>query len=1079
MVREFSGSSARRGGGGGGKAYNAAQALARQQRKSSLSGKGPSSIHDVYDFATAEQEANGSLKGRGKVHRRAMASDGMADAAAPKRRSQKRRDGDDEEITSSEGDSDGDDDIQSRLPKVFDDDTGPAAPNFEEHDSDIDSDEAFVESDEDRFADWKFSGSSKKHLGKVYRKGKGYRKAEAEDTDEDGCEKEEDEGDEDEDDDMMDLSKMLDGAGSEEGGSSEEEDDGDESEDEGDEDDTLLAKMNEIATASKKRSSDNQVDSDAEDMHKRQRADHDDFFNFQEEATSGSRQRITVEDLLAPIADQKGMSAFRASARALAAAPSAAANGKEVKASRKNAGTLAAPLPSVVQDRLERSAAYEVTKSDVQGWQPTIKRLREAQHLSFPLQSKPEKKASTSALISSFKPGSAIPLERDSLEAQVAQLLQEGGMSEKQLKKDEELQLKQMDPAEVKRRQAELRRMRELMFRAEQKAKRVSKIKSKTYRKIHRKEKERMKEKMRELGMLPEGGEVDLEAGDDGDENGERLAAERRRALERATLKHKNQGKWAKAMLGRHELPADARQALQDQLSQGDELRKKIHGVGSDEDSDEYDYDGAGQAGSDSEDEDAIRDRAFDELATLEESGNAQDAADEAEMAGEGSSKKGKGLLGMKFMKDARERERQQARQMAEEFKRELEGAEDEGDREGAFRKASVIKLASNGGRAVYGNTQIKGQAGTSSIQAVQDGNKVIEDKAEGHAADGRTFESVLPSKSVSFAIGSSAAVDGTVNNKDVDGVTDEANANPWLSMLTGAGSVASSSSHSKLSKKRNEATVGKMSSAESKSANKLARHKSRGDDARLAELDDAALEIDPHAQLGVDSCLAGEEAKKVRKRKRGRKSGAAAASGAAAGGSGDEEGDDGSDSDSGYAAREVAVGGRNGSGARNAGALQQHELVAEAFAGDDVAAEFAAEKAALIEAEAPREEDVTLAGWGSWGGKGVRKSKSARDAAKKNTARRFVRHVPGLNPSQRKDAGMDNVIINQRRDKKAEKYRPADLPFPYTSAAQYELAMRTPVGAEWNTLTQHQKMTLPRVVSKPGRIIKPIERHF
>ena len=72
----------------------------------------------------------------------------------------------------------------------------------------------------------------------------------------------------------------------------------------------------------------------------------------------------------------------------------------------------------------------------------------------------------------------------------------------------------------------------------------------------------------------------------------------------------------------------------------------------------------------------------------------------------------------------------------------------------------------------------------------------------------------------------------------------------------------------------------------------------------------------------------------------------------------------------------------------------------------------------------------------------------------------------------------MDNVIVNERLDKKAAKYKAQDLPFPYTSAAQYEAAMRTPIGAEWNTRTQHQRMTMPRVTTKMGQRIDPIRTY-
>ncbi len=44
--------------------------------------------------------------------------------------------------------------------------------------------------------------------------------------------------------------------------------------------------------------------------------------------------------------------------------------------------------------------------------------------------------------------------------------------------------------------------------------------------------------------------------------------------------------------------------------------------------------------------------------------------------------------------------------------------------------------------------------------------------------------------------------------------------------------------------------------------------------------------------------------------------------------------------------------------------AFKQRDLVAEAFAGDNVIEDFAAEKQRAVLADAPKEEDMTLPGW-------------------------------------------------------------------------------------------------------------------
>jgi U3 small nucleolar RNA-associated protein 14 len=259
---------------------------------------------------------------------------------------------------------------------------------------------------------------------------------------------------------------------------------------------------------------------------------------------------------------------------------------------------------------------------------------------------------------------------------------------------------------------------------------------------------------------------------------------------------------------------------------------------------------------------------------------------------------------------------------------------------------------------------------------------------------------------------------------------------NPWLS-----GKVVT-----KLSKKKNESTVSKEGTAPSKAANKIAKHIAKGDEERREAFDDAQLDIDPEARL----LLRGKKESNPKAPTKGSKVSFAS---------------DNEDSDDSIDDEPVAVRGKGPA------ALRQKDLVAEAFAGDDVTAEFEAEKNAQMEADAPQIVDTSLPGWGSWTGKGVRTSKKKMEEQKK----RFSKVTPGLDPAKRKDANMTNVIISQKKDKKVARYTPKDVPYPYTSRAQYEMAMRNPLGPEWNTRTQHQKLSLPKVLTKPGKAIKPI----
>lgn len=93
--------------------------------------------------------------------------------------------------------------------------------------------------------------------------------------------------------------------------------------------------------------------------------------------------------------------------------------------------------------------------------------------------------------------------------------------------------------------------------------------------------------------------------------------------------------------------------------------------------------------------------------------------------------------------------------------------------------------------------------------------------------------------------------------------------------------------------------------------------------------------------------------------------------------------------------------------------AIRDQEMVARAFAGEDVVGEFEREKAAVEEDDDDKVIDNTLPGWGSWVGEGV----SSKE--KKRHQGRFLTKVEGVKKKDRKDAKMEKVIVNERRIKK------------------------------------------------------------
>lgn len=150
---------------------------------------------------------------------------------------------------------------------------------------------------------------------------------------------------------------------------------------------------------------------------------------------------------------------------------------------------------------------------------------------------------------------------------------------------------------------------------------------------------------------------------------------------------------------------------------------------------------------------------------------------------------------------------------------------------------------------------------------------------------------------------------------------------------------------------------------------------------------------------------------------------------------------------------------------------LKKESLVEKAFAGDEVADVFEAEKRAIEKDEGDKVIDNTLPGWGNWAGEGV----SKRD--KRRSMGRFLTTQKGVEKEKRKDAKLQNVVINEKRVKKNAKYMASALPFPHQSKQVYESTLRRPLGPEFNTKEVFQDSTKPRVMVKPGVVIKPLAK--
>ncbi|ORY83739.1 Utp14 protein-domain-containing protein [Protomyces lactucae-debilis] len=518
--------------------------------------------------------------GRGTAPRPAASSSVAGGRKAPKRKSQNKSQYRAQNAfnLAAQGDDDGEE---------GDSDQGQVK---EDDDEEIDSDDAFESGDEERFSSFKFTGSLKKNgtpksvLDKKLQKEVGAKESKSkkvtfarreidlnEDSDDaleaasDESESEDDDGgvsaskhdaeesasdfEEDDGQDLMDLSEMLGGPKEKATESDTEEDTAPSGPD-----------LDEIPYKSMPDSEDSEMDSadilsespsDEEgnedalerfiqqlDARKRQNEDTEtpkkrvkrdltevNEANTASEHNATTTNKLTMDDLLAGMSDKQ-----------------AAVLGK--------GETLQAPLAKPIQDRIDRSAAYDTVKDQITQWQPAVRQLREAPVLKFPLQEPAKPVSSTNTLAAEFKPS-------NNLEHEIDSILKESGMrSEKQVAAFEDLAMASLSVEEVAARRAELAIMRDLMFRQEIKAKRQSKIKSKSYRRIQRKEREKLA-----AAQEPDGRQVEEE-----------------RARERMELRHRNTGAWAQKMLGRAHHGEGSRQAITERLQRGEDLERKIRG---------------------------------------------------------------------------------------------------------------------------------------------------------------------------------------------------------------------------------------------------------------------------------------------------------------------------------------------------------------------------------------------------------------------------------------------------------------------------------------------------------------------
>lgn len=749
---------------------------------------------------------------------------------------------------------------------------------------------------------------------------------EEQDSEEEPSDFEDDEGD-----DIVDLSQMLTAGNDDEdttpaqqvdeesdeeefrGFDDIEDDDSEEDDDMELDDDKVAELVHTLDSKKRRRDGDDEGSSKKRQLKEKNEAYKESEFNLSTREEDDSSKKLSLADLMGTVEDEGGLGDLKAGLEKLA--------GKGKNLTRK---ALDAPLAKRVQDRMDRQVALEQANKEVTKWQPTVKMLREAEHISFPLQDSsatPKENRTSAAMASKFK-------AETTLEQQISQALADAGMKDEELEEFEALKLNKLTVEEVEEKRKELRMMRELMFRHELKNKRLKKIKSKSYRKLKRKEKERLSIQVKDME------EIDHELDDD-----EKMKAALSRAEERMTLKHKNTSKWAKRALARGANDEGTRDAIMEQLRRGEELRRRIDGEDSEQE-------------SEGEDDEEYVDNQIKEL----------------NQEIENDTQPTKGLLGMKFMQDAAKRQLESTKQDLAIFEKEWLAADSDNEEE-EKKEEHYSVVANNPGRMAFG---AKAKQVKKTIVKEDDEDDEPQELIDEESEVGLvSINEAGQIKKVSHSAVHKASTSTHVNVKSKSPLADLDAENPWLQ--------ADTSRLSKKASKNNKIISGQTETRAEHSISKMNKTK-KGKQVDVAE----------DVELDLTNVMTVKSKNNVAKAKLAK-------------GESEDEDDESSDDEP----NQKMVHKNNIS-------FNQRELVARAFANDDVVAEFEEEKMAEIEEDGDKVEDLTLPGWGSWGGAGVKKNKNKK---------KILKVTKGIDADKRKDAKLSHVIINEKLNKKVMFY--------------------------------------------------------
>ncbi|XP_075159549.1 U3 small nucleolar RNA-associated protein 14 homolog A [Haematobia irritans] len=682
--------------------------------------------------------------------------------------------------------------------------------------------------------------------------------------------------------------------------------------------------------------------------------------------------------------------------------------GKELKKAATAKKVLDKPLEKPAAERIKRTIGYEDVKSKLTKWDAVVTSNRAAETQVFPLKSETVY-VNTSLYRKPLEQSVKTDLmqQMEDLENKYAKIKRQH-MGDDQdpadlAKREQELLQKKMTKEELIAKRKELAYLKMREAQKSIKARLQSKIKSKKYHKLLKKQK--MQEQIKQFELLqktnPEAAMEKLNA------------LEKSRAMERASLRHKNTGTWAKNLQIRAKYDKDVRKDLAEQLQVSRQLTQKI------EEDDSGEEDKKVNKPAEEQDEDGDYDP-FNPWTTV---GKKEKAATKEQ---EDNSNWRKYWL-----------ERNDNEKMLEEYKRLLK--DEEGNDEPNADEAEIGENPQDTENTKIGKSAGKKNRPEKKRKNFEESECKKTNKKQ-KLENGWLVEEIdpIPAKSIDDIFDDQEDVIKEKLHRKLEIIKEKAK------------KIKSQKPSKKSSTTKEKDPLKNLKDLSFKSA----ANRPDIDEELKNEMDDEnknpVSELNETLEKSLTPKMATTESTKqvdiidpnklatVKLKKH------AIGSSSVSDAMGDVDMDD-----------------------ENEEAIDQQMTIAQAFEDDDIVADFSHDKTKDSELK-DAEIQLSMPGWGSWAGAGI-----SKERMEKRNKRLLLKLAP---EDKRKDENKDGVYINENVSKKLRNHLVSDVPFPFTSLKDYEASIRAPIGRNFVTETAFRLLTRPSVIAQKGKIIEPMD---